>query len=236
MPITFFGSATAGNTNGATATLTLPSSAVVVGNQVVVLSVVSRTGSNQTVTSSTGAIYSTVQAPVASTSALASLAVFSRRIISTGEITVSCSGTGNIQDVTMALAYIYQDSNGAPTLSANSTTSAGTTPNSPAVTAQSSSTVVISGFGAGGADTTVTAPTSYLNALSTTRSDTRTGTAAMAWVTVGTAGSFDPTGWSGLTSASWVAVSVAINPAPTWWAPEPFGTPKEYSVIEVVGY
>lgn len=239
MAISFQGSATASSTNGLSVNLTLPSSAIAVGNWVVVTSVVTRTGSAQAVASSSGIAYTQIVAPVGSTAATASISVWQRTIASTGEVTVTCSGTGNGQDVTLAAAYIFQDSNGSAfTATSNSTTGSGTTPDSPSVIASNSSDIIISAFGAGISDTAVTAPSSYLNAISTVGADTRSGTVAAAWVTAGASGAFNPTAWSGLTSASWVAVTVGItaNSPFTWFAPSHPEMPVGYSHVDIVGY
>jgi hypothetical protein len=90
-----------------------------------------------------------------------------------------------------------------------------TTPDSPSITTVTDDAWVISAFGAGVSDTTVTAPSGYSNQVDRNSSFFAVNTVGAATKEIATAGAEDPASWTNLSSGNWSAVSVAVRPAVT---------------------
>lgn len=87
-------------------------------------------------------------------------------------------------------------------------------PDSPSITTVTDNSWVISAFGLGESDTTVTAPTGYSNQVDHNYSGTSTITVGAATKQKTPAGAENPGAWSGIgTFIWWYAVSVAVRPA-----------------------
>lgn len=238
MAITFVGSSEQGVINGGNATLNF--SPVSVGDYVLLAVTLgtSRTTGMAVTSSSGAAIYTTVVSTV--TSSFARFAMFRNIVTSTGETTVSVTGTGGTSDALAAVVMVFSgvDPTTPEDVTATSTTGSGTTPDSPSITVASCGCAIISAFGAQVSDTAVTAPSSFLNQTNVNANDTIDATTGQAWLTFNSTSPVNPTSWSNLTSATWISATVALRPfiPPfTWLTMAPWAEP-DLQRTDILGY
>lgn len=132
---------------------------------------------------------------------------------------VACNGSGTATNGAVAVAHVWRNVDQTNPMDVPATTLTGTNaspPNSPAITPITAGTVVIAtGLGTGtAADSSVTAPTGYINQvdISIDSGNAATiGIASKAWIS-GTEDAAAWTTWTTATSDSWCAVSLAIRP------------------------
>lgn len=239
MAIAFAGSIIGSAINGGNITLTISATARVINNYIGV-AVTQGTSKTSTLTCTTSGGTTFTQIVTTVNSSNARFGYFRRLIASTGETTISLTGTGGSTDSMVATALIFSGvSTSTPEdATATSTTGSGTTPDSPSITPGTGLNSIISAFGAQISDATVTAPTSFVNQINTNASDTWASTGGQAWITYNSTAVFNPTSWSNLTSASWVSASIILREEPavfTWSAPAPFSDP-DLGRVEIVGY
>lgn len=170
--------------------------------------------------SSNGTSYTALSSRTISTSVLATGQLW-YRIAVAGETTMTASGTGGSSDATAVAAYVFRNqATRADALRYALTTGSGTTPDSPALTAQYNGDAVISAvYSAGNTAAAVTAPTSdgvtavtFLNAISTGGSDTRLCQLGMSWfASTGSSVSYNPNAWAAFASTTWVAFTVVVE-------------------------
>lgn len=238
MAITFVGSSEQGVGNGGNATIDF--SPVAVGDYVLLAATLGTTRTNgMAVTSSSGgSVYTTVVSTI--TSSFARFAMFRHIVASTGETTVTITGTAGASDSLAAVAMVFRgvDPTTPEDVTATSTTGSGTTPDSPSITVASCGCAIISAFGAQVTDAAVTQPTSFINPVVINNNDTIDATTGQAWITYNSSAAFNPTSWSGLTSATWIASTVALRPfvAPFTYQDYFPQYPDFYRTTELVGY
>lgn len=212
MAISFVGSSEQGVGNGGNATINF--SPVSVGDYVLLAATLgtTRTTGMAVTSSSGGAVYTTVLSTI--TSSFARFAMFRHIVASTGETTVTITGTAGASDSLAAVAMVFSgvDPTTPEDATATSTTGSGTTPDSPSITVASCGCAIISAFGAQVTDATVTQPTSFINPVVINNNDTIDATTGQAWLTYNSTAPFNPTSWTGLTSATWIAATVALRP------------------------
>lgn len=238
MAISFVGSSIQAVGNGGNATIDF--SPVAVGDYVLLAATLgtSRT-TGMAVTSSSGAsVYTTVVSTV--TSSFARFAMFRHIVASTGETTVTVTGTAGASDSLAAVAMVFRgvDPTTPEDVTATSTTGSGTTPDSPLITVASCGCAIISAFGAQINDAAVTPPSSFLNATTINNNDTLDATTGQAWLTYSSTAPFDPTSWTNLISATWVSATVALRPFVPPFTYQDYipQYPDFYTTTELVGY
>jgi len=236
--ITFVGSSEQGVINGGNATISLPTLSA---SDYILLAVT--LGTTRTtggvVTSSSGASNYTIIVSTI-TSSFCRFAMY-RRLATGNETQVNITGTAGTSDTLSTIAMVFNgvDPTTPEDVTATSTTGSGTTPDSPSITVASADCGIVSAFGAQVSDTTVTAPTSFLNAQTINANDTIDATCGQAWITSTSTSAFNPTSWSNLTSATWISATVAMRPfVPpyTWSMYTPLSEPVDIRSYEIVGY
>jgi hypothetical protein len=154
--------------------------------------------------------------------------VFQRYAASTGETTFTCSGTGNAQDALAAVAIVFRGTRTtSPIDTYTSTTATSSRPDGPDITVMDSGEVLVSCVGSLANTATVTAPTSFLNLVSTGATDTRSVTTAMSWVASTNKGTNTITAYSSFTSAAWAGVTVGLMALSTTWYPRVMDSAQE---------
>lgn len=238
MAIAFVGSSAQGVTNGGNATITF--SPVSSGNYILVAATLGTTRTTGMVISGSaaGLTYTTILSTI--TSSFARFAMFRRLAASTTETTVSITGTGGTSDSLAAVAMVFSgvDPTTPEDATVTSTTGSGTTPDSPSITVESCGCAIISAFGAQISDTTVTAPSSFLNQTNINANDTIDATTGQAWLTYNSTAPINPTAWSNLTTATWISATVALRPfvPPFVWQDYSPNFPDFYRTTELTGY
>lgn len=224
MAISYIGSASAAARNGGSPVLTLPSAQS--GDYAIVMYGITNSSTrSMTITSSTGATYTTISSGTngASTGTIVTFVIAQRTLASTGEVTVTCSGTAASSDSDAAVAFVFRDDYAATfTQDATPATATGTStnPDSPSITLGTSNPVVITCFGISVAESSITQPSSWLDPTSASTVDTKSITVGAAWITATASGAFNPSAWAVPTSGVWVAGTVAIRagtPPPFTW-------------------
>jgi hypothetical protein len=217
MAISFIGAAVASTGNGNSPTITLP--ALATGDCIITAYSVTR--AITMVAASSGGVAHTAVSSIVTNGSLR-LQVFQRYAASTGETTVKCSGTANVQDTTTAVAMVFRGTRTtSPVNTYTSTTGTSSRPDGPDIDVYDSGEVLISCVGSLANTTVVTAPTSFLNLASTGATDTNSCTTAMSWVASTNKGTNTITAYSSFTSAAWAGVTVALMPLSTTWVPRP---------------
>ena len=215
MAISFIGAGVSSTINGGNPVITLPS--VVAGDCILTCYSAPRS-ITMVARSSGGTAYTAVSSQMVNGNL--NFQVFQRYADSTGETTVTCSGTGNSQDGMAAVALVFRGTRTtAPVDAYASTTGTSSRPDGPDISVMDSGEVLVSCVGSLANTATVTAPTSFLNLNSTGATDTRSVTTAMSWVASTNRGSNSITAYSSFTSAAWAGVTVALMPNSTTWYP-----------------
>lgn len=234
MPISFIQAAENGVANGGNPTLTFASTSVQAGDVVVVAYAVPRTLTMNVTSSSTGTAYT--QCVTTLTNGNLNFSVW-YRVIGASEVQAICTGTGNAQDGDTAVGFAFRgvDTTNPLDVTATSTTGTGTTPQSPAITpATPLNNIVISAVGSLVSDTTVTAPSSWLNQTDVDAVDTRSTTTGMCWLSYSSTTALTPASWTNFTSAAWASATIALKeqifPLPSQWQHTMFNR------TEMIGY
>lgn len=218
MAINFWVSQKDSATNGGSPILILGESSMAVGDWVIVTySIPNSTGMSSTsVTTSTGGVLTQLAVRNSTTAVICRTGVYSW-IVDTLSIDITCSGTGASSDGISAACMVFRDDavNISLDTTATSTQGSGTTPDSPSITVIASNDVVLSCVGSNVDDTSVTAPTSFINQIDSEANDSRDTTSAMAMITLASTAVFDPGSWTNFTSGGWVAHTVALRPGST---------------------
>lgn len=247
MAITFVGSsvAEASATNGGTATITLGSALEIDDVAIVAVTLgTSRTisaASSLTVTTSDGTAYTQIVPTV--TSSFAKFSVW-RLVLSSSQIGQAvCPGTGASSDSNAAVALTFRGVRSSAPEDVSPTSTSGTLsqPDSPSITVASSDDAVITAVGQQVNDTTVTAPSSFLNQIDINANDTWDATTGMAWITLASTSAFNPAAWSNFSiGTGWASATVALKAAEqlvfTW---QDYGLGFElpdFRSYEIVGY
>lgn len=241
MAISFVGSSTweAAATNGGNVSVTI--SSVSSGDYILVaVGIGSSTTPTITVTSSsTSAAYTSLLGGTLKSSSM-SFDVFGK-LLTAAETTVQSFGTGRSSDSATIVVMAFRGVRSSNPIDATttSTTGTGTTPDSPSITVASCGCAIISAVNAQVTDTTVTAPSSFLNQIDINANDNWDTTCGMAWITHSATSSFNPTSWSNFTSATWGSATIALSPEPpptitylNYFSP----FPDFYRTTELVGY
>lgn len=239
MAIAFLGLAEASAINGGSLTLNFPSSAQVAGAYVIVAYAVPQVPFTMGVTSSsTSDAYTSI---ASTTNTNLNFAVF-RKFIAAGETQAICTGTGRSSDGDTAVCLIFSGvSTSAPeSVTPTTATGASATPDSPSITVGSANNVVISAVAQAATDTTVTAPTSFVNQVDINANDTLDTTTGMANIVLTSSGAFNPASWTNFTAGvAWTAASIAIAPSTvptfTFFDMSIYSNP-DFSMVEIVGY
>lgn len=204
--------------NGGTVTITLPTS-MLSGDYVVVTYAcpVAPAGGLAVRSSVVGDSYTNISGTITSTVNACVMGVFAYKQGATVRTQAVCTGTGNSSDGITAVCIVLRDDAQNPALDTTPTTGtgSGTTPDSPSITVITSNDVILSCVAAAISDTTVTAPTSFVNQVDINASDTRSTTAGMAMITLASTAAFNPASWTNFTSAGWCAATVAVRPGST---------------------
>lgn len=241
MAIAFAGSVTGSATNGGNVTLTIPSSAAVIGNCAVIAVTLGTTRLTAlAVASSTGIAYT--QIVTTTVSSFARFGVFRRIFASTAEVTLTITGTAGTSDAAACACLIFSGvSTSAPEdATPTSTTGASTTPDSPSITVTQSNCAIISPVGVAGSLLVPTAPSSFLNAISTDGNDTLDAATFSAWISNTSTSPYDPTPWGISVPRTWLSATIALAPAGapsfTWFAPPQPERPVAYQGRRMTGY
>lgn len=161
------------------------------------------------------------------------------KVLTSSEVTATCSGTGNGQDGVSAVCLVFRNSSG-PIDTSNSTVGASSQPNSPAVSVARPNDAIISAVGSLAAPNTVTAPSGFSNLVTAASTDTRSTTTAISWATHTGSSSYDPTAYSSFTSANWVAFTIALlstaPPPPVLEWDTSYRAMPDFTTIEVSNY
>ncbi len=247
MAISFVGAtgASAAAINGASLTLTF-ATAPSAGDIALVLNVTTTTSQPaQTILSGSGAAYTTLVS-----TANGNLRVLvGYRVCGAGETTATCSGSGAAADATAAAAFVFRGATTyTPVVISSLQTGTSSRPDSPAINASHVGDAIVSIVAnLANSAAAVTAPTSFLNLISTGATDTRSCQLGMSWFlstnTAVTPLSYDPTAYSSFTSAVWTGFTVRVQstdpyapmdmtptarlvqPAWMWGGPEVIGVP-----------
>jgi hypothetical protein len=215
MAISFVGGAVRSTNNGASPVITLP--ALVAGDCILTSYSVPR-AITMVARSSGGTAYTAISSVLVNGNL--NFQVFQRYAASTGETTVTCSGTANAQDAVTAVALVFRGTRPGRAFDAyTSTTGTSSRPDGPDVILQDIGEVLVSCVGSLANTATVTAPTSFLNLNSTGATDTRSVTTAMSWVASTNKSLNSITAYSSFTSAAWAGVTVALAADSTTWYP-----------------
>lgn len=216
MAVSFVATVSNSTGNGNTPTLTLPTSVTMdPGDYVLVAYAVTRTLTMNVASSNSTTAYTQIFPTVSNGNLFFS--AWGRVMPDPIETQAICLGTGNAQDVTVAVATVFRgvDQSTPLDVTATSTIGTGTTPDSPSITPVSSNNAYVSCVGSLVSDATVTAPSSFLNQVNINAADTRAATAAMAWLTFVSTSAFNPGSWTNFTSAAWGSGTVALRAAST---------------------
>ncbi len=214
MAISFIGAAgaSAAAINGASVTLTF-TTAPSAGDIVVVWNVTTTTSQPaQTVVSGSGAAYTSLVS-----TANGNLRVRAwYRVCGAGETTCTCSGSGAATDATAAAAFVFRGATPYTPVGISSLgTGTSSQPKSPPDTADHTGDAVISMVASlANSVAAVTAPTSFLNLISTGATDTRSCQLGMSWITSTNVSApllYTPTAYSSFTSAAWIGFTVTIQ-------------------------
>lgn len=241
MAISFVGSSTweATANNGGNVSVTL--SSLVAGDYIVATVGIgsSRTPSITVTSSSTSAAYTSLLGVTLKSSSM-SFGVFGK-LLTAADTTVQSFGTGASSDSTVmtVMAFRGVDPTNPIDATTTSTTGSGTTPDSPSITVATSNCAIISAVNAQVTDTAVTAPTSFANQIDINANDNWDATCGMAWITNDSTSAFNPTSWTGFTSATWGSATVALRPfipTFTWQDMAGFTQIPDYRIVEVSGY
>lgn len=223
MAISFIGGAVKSTDNGSSPTITLP--ALATGDCILACYSAPRS-ITMVVRSSGGTSYTAVSSQIVNGNL--NFQVFQRYAASTGETTLTCSGTGNAQDAVTAVALVFRGTRPNSVVDTyTSTTGTSSRPDGPDITIEDQGEVLISCVGSLANTATVTAPTSFLNLNSTGATDTRSVTTAMSWVASTNYGLNSITAYSSFTSAAWAGVTVALMADSTTWYPLPVDSGPE---------
>lgn len=215
MAISFVGGAVKSTDNGSSPTITLPSLAA--GDCILTCYSVPRP-ITMAVLSSGGTAYAAVSSLIVN--GTLNFQVFQRFAASSGETTLTCSGTGNAQDAVTAVALVFRGTRPNSVIDTyTSTTGTSSRPDGPDITLEDQGEVLVSCVGSLANTATVTAPTSFLNLNSTGATDTRSVTTAMSWVASTNYGLNSINAYSSFTSAAWAGVTVALMANSTTWYP-----------------
>lgn len=238
MAIAFLGSAEGSAINGGTITLTYSASAVGAGTCAVVAYAYPSTGTTMNVTSSsTSTGYTQIVTTLTTTNF--SFSVW-RRILPANESQAICHATALASDGVTAVALLFSGVYGSSpeSVTPTSTTGSGATPDSPSITVGSANNIVISAVAQRATDTTVTAPSSFLNQTDINANDTLDTTTGIAWIALTSSGAFNPGSWTNFTAAvPWAAASIALKPAlPEWVGLEGFPNLPDYIRYDVAEY
>ncbi len=215
MAISFLGSsAGAGNTNGGNATITLPTN--LASDVVYVFATIgsSRTPTITATTSVGAETFTSVMTQLDSSSVHFTVL---RRVLTAPRTQAIITGTGNSSDTTTGVAYVFRNANTLTPedVTITSTNGSGTTPDSPSITVSSCGDAIITCFGAGISDTTVTQPSSFLNTGNGDASDNWPSTTWASWITYNSTAAINPAAWAALTSATWISATVAVRAVST---------------------
>lgn len=191
----------------------------------------------QVTSSSTSTAYTLISTRVDSSSM--HFGVFGRLLPAT-ELSAIVTGTGNSSDSIASVAMAFRGVDPVNPLDATPTTSsgAGTTPDSPSITVATSNAVIISAVNAQVTDTTVTAPSSFLDQININANDNWDATCGMAWVTNTSTSALDPASWTNFTTSTWGSATIALRqfvPSFTWSMSVPLSEP-DLGRTEIVGY
>ncbi len=238
MAISFVGSVANSTINGTNLTLTLPSNQA--NDCVIVAYSVPRSITMGVTSSSTTTAYTQIVTTLVSGTLRYSVW---RRIVPTSETQAICTGTGNAQDASAGVAFVFRGvSTSTPEdATATSTTGLSSQADSPSITVVSCSDAILTMMGLL-ANTAATAPSSFLNATSTGATDTQSCFAAGAWITNATTAALNPLPWTGFTAVSWGSATVALmasTVAPfVWFAPtaDPANIKTMFRLGSILGY
>lgn len=215
MAISFVGGAANSTINGNSPTVTLP--ALATGDCILTAYSVPR-AITMVARSSGGTSHTAVSSIIVNGNL--NFQVFQRYAESTGETTVTCSGTGNAQDAVTAVVLVFRGTRiNSPVDAYTSTIGTSSRPDGPDISVVDTGEVLVSCVGSLANTATVTAPTSFLNLNSTGATDTRSVTTAMSWVASTNRGANSITAYSSFTSAAWAGVTVALVATSTIWYP-----------------
>lgn len=243
MAIIFDGSATGTANNGGNATITIPSAARIAGECCIVAVTLgtSRATPTLSVTTSSGAAYTTIVSRVDSSNA--HFGVFRRLLASTGETTITVTGTGNSSDSTTGVLYTFEgvDQTTPEDATPTSTSGSGTSPDSPSITVESPYCAIISAVGAQlvATLTVPSSPTGFIwqSSVSVNANDNWDSTTGLVWGINGSTSAFNPGAWTSSASASWASATIALRPAtPTLLMWPELSMPSELARVEIVGY
>lgn len=200
-----------GTTNGTSATLTFSTGAAAAGDIVIATWVNTATSSATTtlaLTSSAGTSYNLLTTSASGIGNLR-LAIW-YRVLTSAETTVGSCATPSGQDSTTLSAFVLRGFD--PAVIFNSTIAIGTSslPDSPPITPTGSGDAIFSIVGIL-SNTTLTAPSTLLNPVSTGRTDTRSNSQGAGWIqsTGPTAYNIGP--WAAGAATSWAAFSVTLR-------------------------
>lgn len=214
MAITLVGSSgvSGAATNGTSITLTW-ATAPSAGDVCVILSVDTQTSDGaKTILTGSGAAYTTLL--TTSNGNLRSIVAY--RVAGTGETTATCSHSGAAADATASAGFVFRGAKTPIDISISSrATGTSSRPDSPSDTVRHTGSAVISAVCTlANSAAAVTAPSGYLNLISTGASDTRSCQLGMSWVTstnVSVPTAYDPTAYSSFTSAAWMGFTIVLE-------------------------
>lgn len=215
--ISLIGSTVGSAINGGNVTLTLPGNYSSGNVAIVVVTLGTSTTATLACASSSGGAFTQIVTTVASS--FARFGVFRTVISSTSALTQAViTGTASALDTTVAGIHIFRnvDQVTPEDVTATSTTGASTTPDSPSITVTSCGCAIISAVGTS-LISTLTAPSSWLNATTKTTNDTNDATIGQAWITNATTNAFDPASWTSTTTTPWCSATIALRPVAYTW-------------------
>ena len=141
--------------------------------------------------------------------------VWYKRMGSTPDLSVVCSGGGNNQDAVAYGCYALSGIDTTTAEDATATTAGPTTstnPNAPSITTVTANAWVIACAGSAVNDNSPGTISGYSNHLASTRNETNDLTTAAATIDAGATGAEDPAAWSGWSSGAWYAITAAFRP------------------------
>lgn len=194
--------------NGSSTTLTFSTGAAAAGDIVVACMVHTRGAITSNLTSSAGTAYTELEAL-----ANGNLGIeYGYRILTSSETTVTSCATGSAQDSVVLSAIVLRGA-ASPAITVDlSTTGTSSNPNSPAVQVSGQNNAVITAYAILANTPSLTAPSGFLNIVSSGATDTRSCAGGLAWKSTND-GVTDPSSWTGAAASgvAWIATTITIR-------------------------
>ncbi len=194
--------------NGTATTLTFSTGAATTGDIVVAYWVHTRGALVSNLRSSAGTAYTEVESLASGNLGIE----VGYRVLTSAETTVSSCTTGSAQDSCVLAAIVLRGAASPAVVVDNSTTGTSSNPNSPSVTVGGPNDAVISAYAILANTPSLTAPSGFLDIVSSGATDTRSCAGGLSWKSTN-GGVTDPSSWTGAaaTGVAWIGTTITIR-------------------------